>query len=487
MRPKPGRAPHPAPARERRSHLGAIALLALLVLLAPGAAHAAVAAPANLAAADALAGTPPSAARDASLIAWAKRADLRELVFVLRRAPVELDRAEAPLVEAALARAPRGRGALRRRLIVRLALAQPARAKKLLGELEADAYLRASVRPHASVFRVAALLPDTGDYVSYARAVRAGLVAGISSRRPSNGLPIELVAFGTGDDRADIAGWRLDDAADRCGIMVGELLSVPTYALATGARMLGLPLVSPTATDESVGAIGPQVFQVGPSGWLRGKRLAHAVLADGRHRIALVISSASVEAPFVRGFTTAAESLGSTVVRRDQYAAGGLTFSAISRAIKTSGADLLFWDGEAREADALVRQLAKDAVAIRLCGGSALAPDQFHPVSRPLFDGVQYSSDDWQLAPAAAAIVDSLARAKGLEREAGLLVKGWLAGRRIAAAVDAGALCPEEVVSALAAATYREPELRGRGFLEFGAEVSLPVYTITRGRPVEMK
>ena len=48
----------------------------------------------------------------------------------------------------------------------------------------------------------------------------------------------------------------LDSALETSGVVVGELLSVPTVSLATGARIARAVLVSPTATDESVGAVG---------------------------------------------------------------------------------------------------------------------------------------------------------------------------------------------------------------------------------------
>ena len=64
-------------------------------------------------------------------------------------------------------------------------------------------------------------------------------------------------------------------------------------------------------------------------------------------------------------------------------------------------------------------------------------------------------------------------------------MRGYLAGRFIAAAVRQGSLCPEELAASLAARVEHadgEPALR---FLDCTAEgATLPVYAVTRGRSV---
>src|SRR5262249_42477166 len=150
-------------------------------------------------------------------------------------------------------------------------------------------------------------------------------------------------------------------------------------------------------------------FQVGPSSTMRARMLARAVVSPGR-RVAILTSSASARSPFVAAFATAAESLGAKIVRRDVYPAGSSDYHLPSRSGKAFGAELLFWDGESREAEALLRQLATDGVSIKVCGGAALAPDQLRAASKSLLEGVTWVADDWTLPAADAARLDSLAR-----------------------------------------------------------------------------
>jgi ABC-type branched-subunit amino acid transport system substrate-binding protein len=458
--------------------------LALAGAFGPPAAAARAPVPADVSSADRLAAQPSSTERDRALAAWAARAPLAELMFVLRRPPAELGSGEPALVRAAYERAPRSRTALRRRLGLRWALLDPKRAGAVFEDLARDGE-RPPARPRASVFRIAALLPDTGSYEGYGRAVRLGLEAGLADHNARAALPLELDFRATGDDQPARAAAALDSAADRAGAVVGGLLSAPTVALATAARLLGVPLISPTATDENVGAIGPTVFQIGPAGLQRGEALARAVLDSGAARIGVLVSSRNQDDSFVRGFAAAAESLGGRIVWRDTYAPGSLGFRDAVRALKAQAVQILFWEGEAREGEVLVRQLAQERVSLRLCGGSDLDPDGHHAITKTLLEGARFVGLDWGLAPGSRAVLDSLVRVHGEPEANRLHVAGYLAARLIGSAVASGALCPEELSAALARRVGEQPYLRSRGFFAWAAdEATLTIYTVRGGRAV---
>lgn len=470
------------PAAGRAFRLGMLAVALLAVGALP--TRAAPGKPRTARDADSLAATPPTVARDRALTGWARHARLAELLYLLRRPPQQLGGAEAALVDAALDRTPPMQRALTRRLIVRRALADPHADRRSLGALAPYAG-ELGLRPFASAFRVAALLPDSGDYRDYGRAVTLGVACGLAQAGAGGALPLELEVHGTGDSGPGRVAAALDSAAEGAGAVVGELLSGPTLALAVGTRLLGLSLFSPTATDEGVGAAGSNVFQVGPSGLQRGAVLARAVLAGEPRRVALLLSSVAERGSFAAGFAAAAAGLGSTVEWRESYAPGNGDFRATARTLKAKGIQVVFWDGEAREAETLLRQLAGERVNVRVCGGQALDPADYHAETRALLEGVQYVADDWRLPAASQAVLDSLVRMQGVERANSLHVRGYLAARLIASAVANGALCPEEITTSLAGRVGADPYLHRRGFIDWRPdEATLPVFTVTRGRAV---
>jgi ABC-type branched-subunit amino acid transport system substrate-binding protein len=473
-----------------RSRLAALGLVLLVAVCATGARGGrpprAASGPRSVQEADALAGVLPGRDRDRALAQWAERAGLPDLLFVLRRPAAELAGAEAPLVETALARTHPARRALQARLLTRLALADPDGAARRFGAL-APRVAELPRHPRASVFRVGALLPDRGDYAGFGRSVRLGIEAALAEADSAEDRSLTLRTWSTGEgDPAGVAA-ALDSALDSSALLVGELLSVPTLEIASAARAEGVPLISPTATDEAVGSAGPAVFQIGPSGARRAIELARSWLDDPPSRVGVLVTTDAARGTFGQRFASAAEAFGFQVVWRETYPPDTQDFRALVRAMSAKKVDLLFWDGEPREADALIKQLVKDRMSVRLCGGEGLAPEQHHAEIRPLMEGVRYIVEDWRFPAPLEARLDSLARAAGEDRAGTLFVRGFLAGRFLAAAVRGGAMCPEEVTSFLTAWLEHDPGAPARGFLNCPAEgATLPVFTIARGKAVPL-
>jgi ABC-type branched-subunit amino acid transport system substrate-binding protein len=454
----------------RRLHASALVLAAGLAL-----AGASRAAPSRLdaRAADTLIARRQLKAKDVER--WVKDAGLADLVWILRRPSAELGEAEAPLLEAAARKTPPARAALKARLDARLTgLGGNRKSARPGGAIGVP-------RPRASVFRVSVVLPSEGDYADYGHEVIAGLEMGIASV-PAAGHPIELDWRPSGDADPSRVAAILESQVDRSGALIGELLSVNTFALATGARLLGLPLISPTATDEAIGLVGPQIFQVGPSGWARGERLARYAGVRAGTRVGALVLGSLEASPLALGFCATAESLGATVVWRSGYPAG-TGFREEVKQIAAHPLDVLVWDGDSREAETLLRELSRQKVALALCGSEALAPERLHAETRVLLEGVRYVADEWKLTRAVEARLDSAGAARGISQISPLHVRGWLAGRALASAVAGGALCPEEVADALRTRCASGPWLGPRRFLEVVTEgATLPVYQIARGR-----
>ena len=464
----------------RFADLGAAAALACIVALA-APAHAAPAArvpvPRTLAEADSLVGTVPNPARDKALVEWAKHASLNDLAWMLDRGSLHLGGAELPMLDVAFAATPSSRPALRQRWLARRAL----RAAKPPKRGEPPAPDLSPLRPEASVFRLAVILPDEGEYAEYGRAVRAALAAGLAFDRPAGARPLSLDTLGTaGGDPALVAA-AFDSAAARSDVVVGELLSQPTLSLATAATATGMTLVSPTATDERIGRVGPQVFQVGPGPEARARALADVVLGREPHAVAVIGSAAGIHGAFADAFVAEATARGGKLARREQARTGGSEVPQQAQSLKASGADVLFWDGATRDIEALVRALATEGATLRVCGGPTLAPDGMRPGVRPLLEGVTWVGEDWKLEPRARAFVDSAA-AVARSRPGSLWTRGFLAGRLIAGAIDAGARCAPEVAALL---RNHDAALAEAGALECQrAGATLPVFVVERGKVV---
>lgn len=369
----------------RAARLGAAVLAGMLVLLAT-AVDAKTRATLTLAQADTTAAMPPDRSRTKALEEWARSAPLEQIMYVLRRAHEELRDNEAVLVEAALRRAPTDRKELRGRLVARLIAADPKRAGQL-----GSAAPPISTFPAASTFRVALLAPSEGDFVDDGQTMIDGFRAGFGT---PGAVTIEVV--NDGRDGAVEAADAFDRAARRCGLICGGLAPGSAMMIASASRWSGIPALLPSATDPGVTSLSPHVWEIGPSGEMRGRVLARAVLKQGRERIAILTSSAA-DTSFASGFAAACRIQGSEVITRQTYAPGNATFTYEIRSLFANKITLLFWDGEPNEAAALLRQLTRERVSLRFCGGDGLAPDRHHRETKILLEGVMYVDGDWSL------------------------------------------------------------------------------------------
>jgi len=469
----------------RRTRLVAAVALLLCGTPAGAATPTRIDPPRTLVAADSLVDTQAGAARDKALSEWAKRASVNDLTWILDRGRGRLMSAEVPLLDLAFVATPSSRSALRQRWLARRAVRTPKPPKR--GEPPLPDF--AELRPEASVFRIAVILPDEGEYAEYGRAVRAALATGLAFERLPRPLRLTLDTLGTADgDPARVAA-AFDSAAKRSDIIVGELLSQPTLSLATAATATGLTLVSPTATDERIGRIGPRVFQVGPGPEARARALADVVLGGApaggvsSHAVAVVGSANGIHSAFADAFVAEVKARGGRLARREVVRTGGSDVVQQAQALKASGADVLFWDGATRDVEALVRALATEGATLRLCGGPTLAPDGMRASVRSLLEGVTWVAEDWKLDARARAYVDSAAAVAG-SRAGSLWLRGFLAGRRIAAAIAAGARCAPEVAERL-----RNPDATLAAAGQMACErdgATLSVFVVQRGKVVSV-
>ncbi|MCE9626322.1 MAG: ABC transporter substrate-binding protein [Candidatus Eisenbacteria bacterium] len=448
----------------------------------PVSAQAAVAravAPRSVLEADSLVRTVANPARDRFLAEWAKRASMNELVWLLRRPASELGSAEPVLLDAALAQCAPARTSLRDCLLARRALAVPQKPARK-GEPVWPSL--AALRPYASVYRVAVITPDLGEYGGIGPVLRAALLEGLHAGRAPGALAFAMDSAGTGDSDPVLVAAAAESLFARSDVIVGELLSPPTTSLATAARVSGHTLVSPTATDERIGRMGPQVFQLGPSAALRGRRLATR-MSEGSPTpvIAVLGSRASLAAPFASAFTAEARERTGREIAQHVLPQDPAAIAALARTVKGSNASVLMCDASARELEPLVRALASEGASVRMCGGTALAPEGFRASARPLLEGVTYIDDGWRLPAADRSRLDSLAVATGT-RAGSVWTRGWLVGRAIARAVDGGACTAHEVADAL---RKGDAWLAERGFLDVSPEgATLPLYTVHNGRSI---
>ena len=109
-----------------------------------------------------------------------------------------------------------------------------------------------------------------------------------------------------------ISGWGEDNSI--IGI-VGPVFSSETMAAAAAAQERGIPIITPTATDEGISAIGPNVFQANSTNGAKGKTLAqYAVNVLHAKTIAVLGSAVQSASTQADSFIAEVKRLGATIL-----------------------------------------------------------------------------------------------------------------------------------------------------------------------------
>ncbi len=134
----------------------------------------------------------------------------------------------------------------------------------------------------------------------------------------------------------EIQPW-LDDK-EFIGIF-GPIFSYEVSPVAGIANSRKIPLITPTATDNGIAAVGNYIFQANPDYSTRGKAMAqYAVLKLGVKNIAVVAPSYQPNKAIADSFVQEALRLGALVVSDKRYLKGATDLRYLFRAMRSEGA-----------------------------------------------------------------------------------------------------------------------------------------------------
>jgi ABC-type branched-subunit amino acid transport system substrate-binding protein len=192
--------------------------------------------------------------------------------------------------------------------------------------------------------RLGVLCPVTGRYARYGNAVQAGVRQAVRAEDPQGTGPWEVVIEDSeGDPVAAALATRRLIERDDCQVLLGALLSSTTATAALVAQQYGVPLVSPTATNERLGDLGPHVVQTNLSGGVEAEILANLAADVLRKRRFAVIRPETPEAASMAArFMEAVIGLGGEIVADQVFDPAATDFRAQVQDIRAQRPEVVF-------------------------------------------------------------------------------------------------------------------------------------------------
>lgn len=172
--------------------------------------------------------------------------------------------------------------------------------------------------------RIALLLPLTSDYAVAAQSVRDGFLA-MDANNPDPAKPL-VSLYDIGADPAQVAAFYEQAVRDGAQLIVGPLGREAVDALIR-SRVVTLPTLVLSHTDEQSGAAGKYLFQFGLPPEQEAKQVAERAYLDGHRRAVVLYQKGSWGERMQAAFVTHWERLGGVVLATEGFAETGSDYS----------------------------------------------------------------------------------------------------------------------------------------------------------------
>jgi branched-chain amino acid transport system substrate-binding protein len=252
------------------------------------------------------------------------------------------------------------------------------------------------------VDQVGLLCPLTGRYAELGNAFHEAARLAVQAANLELGREFKLVVEDTGGDPVSGALSARRLCVDRGVIaLFGELLSDPTTAAAVVAEQYGVPLVSPTATNDRIWEIGDIVFQTNLTGLYEPRLLARLACT------VLLKSSFAILCPdepeghrHADAFRAEVERLGGRVVAEATFPPQAIDFQDAVLAVRQHRPEVLFVPASVEQMALLGPQLDYHRTGALVMGLSTWNSPLLAERAGTALEGAIFP-DDYPLYPAA--------------------------------------------------------------------------------------
>jgi len=302
---------------------------------------------------------------------------------------------------------------------------------------QADRYGRGRIVPPSgpvNLDQVGVLVPLTGRYALLGNAFLDAALLAVQAANAETGRTFSLQVEDTGGDPVGsaLAARRL------CGeegsvALLGALMSDPTVSAAVIADLYGVPMVSPTATNDRIWQLGDGIYQTNLTGFFEARLLAQ--LATGvllKTRFAILHPDSPEGLRHADVFTAEVEKLGGRVVAQAAFPAQGTDFKESIRALKKLRPEVIFAPATVDQMVLLVPQLDFYKAGSLVLGLSNCNSDRLIEKAGTVTERMVFPSDLALFPTAWTSEFDSNWQGDNYPREAtGLALRAYQATRML--------------------------------------------------------
>jgi branched-chain amino acid transport system substrate-binding protein len=298
----------------------------------------------------------------------------------------------------------------------------------------------------------------TGAQATFGQSTDKGVLMALEERNAAGGVKGRQLSLRTLDtaSKASEGGTVVTRLItnDKVVALLGEVSSSISLAGGQVAQKLGVPMVSPSSTNERVTKIGDMIFRVCFLDGFQGYVMAKFAVDDLKiGKVAILYDQQQAYSKGLKDdFTKAFTAMKGVITTEQAYSSGDADVSAQLQTIKTSGAQAIYMPGYYTDAGNIVRQARKLGIKEPFMGGDGWDSEKLTEIGGEAIEGSYYSNhySFEEQRPEVQEFVKKFKEKHGQVPD-GLAALGYDAARVLFAAMDrAPSLSGKDLAAALA-------------------------------------
>ncbi len=252
-------------------------------------------------------------------------------------------------------------------------------------------------RKQPEVIKIGAILPLTGSDAKLGESAKKGIELAVEQINETKGLKkgklTVLYEDSQGQASTAISAVRKLIATDRVPVIIGELASTVTLALAPVAEKNRTVLISPTASSPKISDAGDYIFRICASDVFEGSFMAEFAYDKlGYRKVAILYINNDYGVGLKESFQKRFAELGGSVLDVEAFEQGATDFKTQLIKIKSKNPQAIYMPGYAKEMGIILRQSKELGIKIKFLSSIATEDPQVIELGKDAAEGVIYTA-----------------------------------------------------------------------------------------------
>lgn len=245
----------------------------------------------------------------------------------------------------------------------------------------------------ADKFNVGVLFPLTGDAASYGVKGRKAVQMAVDDLNAARACGRPLAAVfedSAAQPTTGLSAFQKLAAVDRVPIVIGDIVSSVTLAVAPAANRSKVVLLSPTASAPAITTAGDYIYRIWPSDLAEGRAIAEYGVRRGFKTAAVLHLNNDYGVAIDGIFRSTFAGEGRRVVSSEAYLESNQDFRSVLSRLQVLNPDVIYVAGYYTDSAAIVRQARELGITAALLGTTAIEDPKFIELAGAAANGVVY-------------------------------------------------------------------------------------------------